>query len=637
MDHELNHNSELPDKPEITFEEIVRANDLDSGSPSDRQQDLTAQVEGRSDPPGEVFAQEDHEPETPQTSSESSKPETSTTPALAEGGSGEGVPPPSDTPPASGDEGDRRGAELKKIVRTCREEALAELDRDQRALKEALERGESTIFTPRHAVIMRDLAKASAETGNLPEAEKWVDALLDGKPSFQVADACFAAMDEGSQHAFDALKAKLQEEKAVNEPERFPQSDLLEYVVAVCSENHKPADVWINEFAPNEEVKWGLYKDHLSNMAQSDQPDAERYQELSDKKATELVQPDAFPSDFAFRKAEEALAAAKDPAAREYIVDRFVEIAESTPLNGHTFPYFMSVGREVLADPNLASNERVEDFNRTIEGCTAIRKEQEQERGRDISDDEKSQLLGWRASLKLHQGASVEEVMSVIDEDMSKALSENPESPEHDIYPMMRRVAALFDCMKTYVERGDFESAKAFAANQPERLRAPSITYCLKRATASEQLQMFRPDEMTLAFDPLLASQFEIAQARIANDTEGLQRAALNVASSVNRDNHDTFLPVLKSVCEEILLRDESYGVKTTKKVLEHLRQTNLDYLPEHTGAYSEVLIAAGDLEEIQHTYEAIQNGQTSQNTTDQKWQLAELIEGRIPPIRIDG
>src|SRR5581483_1915252 len=138
---------------------------------------------------------------------------------------------------------------------------------------------------------------------------------------------------------------------------------------------------------------------------------------------------------------------------------------------------------------------------------------------------------------------------------------------------------------------------------------------CLSYVTTQEQIEIIRPDEVTLMFNPDLHMQSRVAEALIGGNLAMLSNLTLEVADTINENNSYITLGNLKRMYDAIAERGGDLAL--ARKMVATMRRLGAEsYMQD----YSEALIRAGDPEELRMTYEGLNN-----NSPDDFWRLLSL------------
>ena len=490
-------------------------------------------------------------------------------------------------------------------------------------------------------LVIADMAVTAAKSGDLPEAEAQLDSLirLPEIYDFTLAQACYPVAALGSQRAFNILRGKLEAEKVQataevaasreNSPQflyPYVSAMALDSVIVACEENNVSPDGWIEAYAISKEYKWQWYANHYARGAKAGQPNAVAQQERLDEKATELLEGGDFEPTFLYHNAWYLLRVVKNPDLRSQLLKRYMDITAQISLNPVSFNSHILVGSAVLEDPILATQENVEFFEVTADSCAQVL----QDTGMDPFVLMRDQL-SWRMTQKRHNGAEPQELIEYLDLHISQMLmSDIPDAPDvlKDWRSVIRNKQFVSDLRDTQlgnfarksVEEGDFATARLFCASIGSQVvRQYELMECLKKATTQEQIDIIKPDELTLEFDPELAMQFRATEVLVAAKREALAELALELAETIDDGGSSHIkMQYIGRMFAAVNSQDKAQGLILAGELLEKLRATEAKR-PD-TSQFSDILIAAGDTREPSRRYDDI-----DQRSLNKSWRLHSL------------
>lgn len=477
------------------------------------------------------------------------------------------------------------------------------------------------------AVNAGDLSRAEAELDFLtclPEVDGGI-----------VAGACFTLGDAGSRYAFDILRKQLQDEKAdsiseavsQSEPHPYIFSGLLEGVILACEQRSIPPNAWIDAYAINAEHRWKLYVAHYGRKALSEEPEAEGASQAALERITsELLSSGTFADSFIYDQTEHLLPVVKSPELRSSLLERYQEIANNMSFTQETLKQYVDVGsRVLLAGSALATPENIASFEATINKATEAL---QGVAGMDSFDVTYDQLY-WQLLLKKHHGAAPQEFIDYLDLQTSHLLAADIPETSDDLARVvrnrqtvaMRRDGVLSMQAGQSAEAGDFAAARVYIANiggNPKN----AFTVCLRYATTEEQIDALKPDEMTLAFNPEIATQFRIAEALVNGDPEVLSALALEIAMASNNSRHIPYDDIAR-MYEAVAQKQDPLGLARDLLTILRAKGARLSKTVRYSGA----LIRAGDPDEPRLAYEAIlSHSERPAGRLYTLWRLAQLL-----------
>jgi hypothetical protein len=493
------------------------------------------------------------------------------------------------------------------------------------------------------AAIMLEKAQAAAEAGDVDAVESYISGIIMQSREYgpQVVDACMLGVKLGSERATDILRSGLAKEKTSNAlyvqengPMALPPpTSLLTKLVIACGKQGTPPDAWLDEYAANPEQHWQQSMRYHGIRVKADAPDdaetAVRQQQF-DAKAAELLDGGFIPQ-IVFKHTWQALNVVKDPALRERFADNFATRQWRMAIGTQTFQQIIDIGRQIIADPVLATPERVAKIEHTISSFA------HKLHGYDIADDfELGRMQSfWRADLAKHNGATPEELIHTIDTYVGVLLNADIPDAAITVQDFMRnreevilsREIMMCDYAVLYAENNNFEAARLFiGAIANEFYSNAAIMTCLELASTPEQVDIVRPDIMTMAYMPNLAVPVAYTERRLTNDIDAVADLALGCAPTAMRERHGIHRWYADRAYNFIAKADGPHALAVAGSMLEGLRAIDAPYVD--TKALSYKLIAAGDPDEPQRMYDYIHRTVTdSSERLFYVWQLARHIE----------
>jgi hypothetical protein len=491
--------------------------------------------------------------------------------------------------------------------------------------------------------IMLEKAQAAAEAGDVDAVELYISGIIMQSREYgpQVVDACMLGVKLGSERATDILRSGLAKEKTSNAlyvennnpMAPPPPTPLLTKLVVTCGKQGTPPDVWLDEYAANPEQHWQQSMRYHGIRVKADAPDdaetAVRQQQF-DAKAAELLDGGFIPQ-IVFKRTWQVLNVVKDPALRERFADNFAGQLSQIAIGTRTFQQVIDIGRQIIADPVLATPERVAKTESTINGFA------NKLWGYDITDDfERGHIqLFWRADLARYNGATPEELINIVDTYVGELLSADIPDVAQTAQDLTRnrvtvaswRESIMRDYAIFYAEHNNFPAAQLFiGAIANEQYYEAAITSCLGIATAPEQVDSIRPDIMTMAYMPDLAVPVAYAELRLANDINAMADFALGCTPTAMREQDGMHRWYADQAYSFIAKADGPHALAVAGSMLEGLRAIDAPYVD--TKALSYKLIAAGDPDEPQRAYDYINRMVIDPSERlFNVWQLAQYIE----------
>jgi hypothetical protein len=487
--------------------------------------------------------------------------------------------------------------------------------------------------------IVEDTLADALRAGDQEQAEADLDFLLQIPNIYEdlLTEACYNVAITGNQHAFDILRGRLEAGKkqaiagqaalrdAMPSMRRLVYAfTSLDEVVKACESHDTPPDTWIDLYAVDAEHRWQLYTAHYRRLAESSKPEAAVAQARFEQKAQEFVTDDSLDPAFVFSDTEYLLSVVKNPELQAKILARFYQVTGKMMLTQTTFMQFLGVGNAVLENTALATQENIEIFENTI----ALAADMLHEAGIDPYEITHLQL-SWRMALKQYYGSSPQELVDYLDLQTSQMLAADippdvdPEARAKSIVDL-RDYTLSTDASASAV-KGDFVSARLFLQNiSGDHMQVSTLISCLLHAKSQDQVDAIKPDEMTLQFNPRLGMQFRIKEAVLENDPKKLSSLALEIAGITDEPFRFNALINLQRIYN--LAAQHEGGPELAGKLLGVLRGWGAKY--SYTQFYSEVLIRAGDNDELAKAYDDIdRNSLNASYRLLNLWRLAQLLD----------
>lgn len=535
-------------------------------------------------------------------------------------------------------QGEARIDPIADIRSRCFDEVNRELDSIWgRLSKGKIEESDATIA----GSILLDMVKDAAEAENLPEVEANIGKLIDlHDRTSTMTDACMIAIGTSSQNAFNILGNILETEKTQGLEEsaywgaekpagRYIITDVLSRVIQISEDRGVPPNNWIDTYAINEDHRWELYVQHFHRQARKGDAQSDGYQLQLEHKIAELLDETKVSSTAAFYKIANTIELVSDPDLRHKLASRFMDSSEVL-LTEETFYCLIEFGSGILKSPNLTASdmETVTIIADAIESDAAAM----QEVGIDPFYLIRYQLP-WKMRLKQFNGGLPHEIVAELDHQIGKMLSLN--IPDYWVSGngarnresvSRKRDDLLQGYVDEYVKKGDFGAARTFLNSIfNEAARDFAMQNCLKRTRNINEINVLKPEEMTLAINPELELQFDFAEMRVAEDLAAMQELAVNFAATINQGNKFIKHDYIADSYQLIAACDEAYALSMAQRVLGILRNVGVPY--RHLVKLSEAVIHGGDLDESRRAFEDINASSTpSYQRLEYLWKLGRTL-----------
>jgi hypothetical protein len=495
-------------------------------------------------------------------------------------------------------------------------------------------------------IVVAGLTIEAADADDIAAVEKYVEVM---KGLYGISDAIrtiayCAGARVGSVPTVELLNNTLAQEKtqALNsilswrsDPKRFyidphyEQTALFNVANALAA-HYIPPDVWINNYALDDEHHWTVTVAHHRHMAGLEKGDQSLHKTALNIKIAELADNPMYDGLFVYGQTYQALGMTDDPAVRARLVDRFIEAGGAVLLNLETFEKIISVGECLMrdADPAVATPGRVEYFESTVAHCVAST----QILSMPAADVARN-LVRWNAAIARYHGADASTIVSVIDAQTRIALEVATTDDETDQKTALdSRDNTLRDYARDYATRNDFVAVSVvLAAVANDITRRYVMSDCLGKARTPEQVAAVRPDDMTLAFDPGMQLEFQLADVRVSGDVEMIAAVGLECARTPHA-GIDLMRPTfINDAYAALAGLDKPHALGFAREALAAMRENYYQY--RDMQPLSEALIAAGDPDEPQLAYDAIAAIPSSPDRLHYLWQLAHKIAGKEVPI----
>jgi hypothetical protein len=464
------------------------------------------------------------------------------------------------------------------------------------------------------AVLDDDAAAVAAHTERLKALPSYTTLEI-------LVEAQFAAAVLGDADAADVVHVALKDEQNSNwakkqhiiemrmlEPSDLDKSQrpsIHSTIIKRCVDYGIPADHWINTYAVDIEDRFAKMAHYLHLRIRTAGPDADKavLQQAFDEHMTQVVD---LPLAFTVRQIPLLLERTGNPAMRMQLVDRFIADTQRTPLSLESFRDTMRVGRTMLDDPLLATDDRHRFFA--------------------LAQHQYGQMLmkshayasvidasyPFTEARMHHRDADAEEIIRNIDKLAQYTFQIVHGDTEWGMEAIVAsRDARLSSSAYRFTRKDDFNSAHLLvSAMSPGAAQQSMWAECFEMAKTATDLQALQVDEMTLAVEPILGLHHEIATLRIAGNAEELIAQAASHAraireldsvddsreGSTRRSDNAMHLEYVNAACGAIGRLGNEQFLAAARQLLPELR--NFSKLAQSVKSLSEALIFAGDPDE---------------------------------------
>jgi hypothetical protein len=470
-------------------------------------------------------------------------------------------------------------------------------------LTQQLKAGELDTFRQQDVVMaVADLGRVAALQADPETVLRYADILsnLDVGSSgvYHQAELYYLAASEGSLEGSEKLHMLLAKEKAETEARKASPptgsfrytlaSPALDRIVEVAVNRDLPVEGWVEPYAIDDNhishlqlVYYG--RSRLDGKTPSDYARAQRDKVVADYLEGNLD------STFAHDTTNLLLAFVEDPQTKLDIVDTFQRL-DDVQLTYPAYQAIVQVAITAMEEPGL-SDEAIDRFTATEERCRALLVEN----GLDpyLAIEQKRNFLLAKAWRESDNPASV---VAVLDTLTSSLLSQD--IPETDTskgleyvlrnkeFVVKQRDTLLAQFAQLAAKQGKLAAAKQFL-DQVTAANEFVLEPVLMQAKTVDDLNMLRPDELTLMTMPELVDLFPLEEARLASDADAVSALVQQFARQAHEAGDDTELALH---CEQRILRGFEILEAQNPAALEALIQTLLDPDAIQTTEYTKTI-----------------------------------------------
>jgi hypothetical protein len=426
------------------------------------------------------------------------------------------------------------------------------------------------------------------------------------------------------------------EHSGLNDPLE-PLTPLHNAVINRCVDYGVPADHWIDMYAVDPEDRFAKLAHYLHLRIDAAGADVDRdraaLQQAFDEHMTHVVD---LPPAFTTGRIPLLLERTSSPAVRTQLVDRFIADTQKTPLSLESFRDTMRVGRTMLDDPLLATEDRHRFFAMAQHQYgQMLMKSHTYASVMDASYPFTEARMHYR-------GAEADEIIRNIDKLAEYTFQSVRGGTEWDMKAVVAsRDARLSSSAYRFAVKGEFDNAHLLlSAMSPGAAQQSMWAECFEMARTAADPQALQVDEMTLAVEPMLGLHHEVATLRIAGNVEELIAQATNHVraireldaaddsrdSGARRSDNAMHLEYVNAACGAIGRLDSEQFLVAAKRLLPELR--NLSGPVQLVKFLSEALIVAGDASEPTHALEYINrvHPRLTQERMEALWELAKIL-----------
>jgi hypothetical protein len=484
------------------------------------------------------------------------------------------------------------------------------------------------------STILADLALEAAAAQDHETYTGYLDMLL-GLPeqsAVALADVCFAGVQIKNPKAAGVIHTALEAEKIRERAQDgTPLTPLLNVTLDHCADNDIPPDVLVAKYGIDDQHRWRLFTEYYARLAkQPDNEHRDEHQAQVDILAARLIEEGAFPATFVFGQVWYELARVQNPEMRARLVHAFMQSGDEVQLNNYTFQTLNWMGTAVLDDPELANQETVGYFDRTIE----LSGQRLQQAGMHMFDVA-SQQIHWRIKLALYNGVEPEDVIDLINLQTSNLLTTDIPDRQSDLgqnllrnreYVERTRENLLSTCAQQAAKQGDFATARLFLSHiLGETSQMDTLATCLETAETLEDIRALKPDELTMTITPDLDLHLRYAEAKLAANAPELAAVAQEYARTITQHDAAINYRRLYMTYKTLEACDGPRAIQVAKQLLSTLRAANA---PGYELAYlSKALLKHGDPDEPRLAKEYV--ARSSRNRYEQlydMWQLSKVL-----------
>jgi hypothetical protein len=412
-------------------------------------------------------------------------------------------------------------------------------------------------------------------------------------------------------------------------------NDALTEIVSRCVALGTDATPWIEQYQTNAEDGWGKTAYYLRlQIAAASVSEKPHLQEAYDNHAARLTD---MPPDYLYKHAPRILEETADPTIRNQLADGFWSALSHAPTNIESYGSLLHMGRVVMDDPALATDDRYRQFVHAFNKATP-----------DIMRDNSSMTYicmtpPFLEASWFRNGKDPSYIINSIDA-VAGAAYKGSDADSTTVSSL--RQDWLNSSALRFASNGDFESARqtisamGFGSKQRQ-----AFGHCLRIATDMDQIAHLALDEATAAVDPTLSMHHEVAALRISGDTDELAARALSHIGSLVPEKHDTsYIPIdsgwlaqnifhgeyAMAAFEAIQQIDQAQALTVARQMLATLRAQGKP--PAACRELSKILIEMNDSDEIIAAYDHIMTYPATDSSARpyDLWELTQsLRQGR--------
>jgi hypothetical protein len=559
-------------------------------------------------------------------------------------------PPPPDTPDAA-NEHPEDPEETKAAIRA---RCLEDVDQELAHIQRLNEDDDFIDISGGIASILGDQAIASAKAGDIAAADTKIDLLadLDGMTEEKLASACFLV---NSRHSKAVLSERLAEEKTIATSYKMAAEEedattpydgtaallalsdspmLSQAIVASESEESPgPPDDLINEFGTDDAHKLYLYITHGVRAHQvapeEKKPEWESY---VDEKVAEFTTNEELTTAQIRSYTGSLIERLPTTDLRQKVLDRYLAKHAASPLTMGTFDEHMRIVNAVFEDPGLITSTNVDALQGSMNSYTGALRTPEGRYHVALGQ------IDWDVTMLDYRDIPPEDV--VRDAESKKqylfmtAFGAGKEMLTERQNIDMKIDAAYNTQAVRRASWGDYASAGSYIASiHNESISRATLQTCIHRAESQADIDAIKPYEAALANNPRLELHVRVAEALVSQNVEHILYTANEIADNIDLQNKGEWTglstnltTIFNRVAEDYPDRKEELA----RQILTTLRGKE-GYTAFHTFPYSEVLIRAGDAEEMERAYQdASQRYSNISPRISNLWRLAQLLKEEV-------
>jgi len=454
------------------------------------------------------------------------------------------------------------------------------------------------------------MASVDAKAGDIPAVRHWAEKIrnLGKHGEAELTRVYYLGTTIGDETAFYELGNLLREEKerqtAERERTKFSEErysymdagDILN-IVEMCASRGTSADTWINDFKiDSKHVDFLKLRYYFKAKGEGGDGDAIGSEYLKEVTQHFLTGSD-IDSESVTDNALHLWLQNDDIEIKRRIFQKVKEKSEDPPADLGAFREFLWFAGAAVDNGEVLGEEDIHWLEDKVKNYRQLVFNNDSDPTNVPTNVNRYYAL-FQLKLALRRGAPPVEVIREIDSITAELLNtdipDSASAPNSDdiltgelfanrqFISDFRDTQLLVTAAEEYAHKGDFESANTCLVQiASPKFRESGLVACLEAAKTSEEIEILRPDDMTIMFDETLGDTFKVREAILKNDLKTVEDMAKGLAGNPEydtKDGHKKFLfEGLIDYCVTAAYKhSQSSGRKLVEELTKILKENSL-------------------------------------------------------------